>query len=334
MNVKSEAIQVAHMIQKNIMVILACSIGILTVLSSVRFLKDANYWLVDLFSHFPVQYGIVAIGLFGVCLWKKTVFLGSLTVLLAVVNLSVFAQYSPLSSPLNASDHMFTIYLANVWRSNADIRAMYQEILRLQAACVFLMEVTPQHMQPLQPLLEEFPYRIEQPRDDFSGFVFLSRHLINNYQIITNKDHGTRPLLTAKILVGQTPVHFYGIHPHTPVWRPKFHQRNAQLRWLADDIADRSQPVIVAGDLNTTPFSPTFRELLIHAGLQDTRRGAGWNPSWPVYMPIFWLPIDHILVSSDIQVCRLSTGKSIGSDHYPLIAEIRMSSARDEAEDD
>jgi endonuclease/exonuclease/phosphatase (EEP) superfamily protein YafD len=83
-------------------------------------------------------------------------------------------------------------------------------------------------------------------------------------------------------------------------------------------------PVIVAGDFNATPFSPIFRKVIKISGLKDSREGFGWQPSWPTYVPLLWLPIDHILVSSEIQVHNRATGSFIGSDHYPVFADLSI----------
>ena len=82
--------------------------------------------------------------------------------------------------------------------------------------------------------------------------------------------------------------------------------------------------VIIAGDFNASPYSPVFKKLLTTSGLRDTRTGFGWLPSWPALFPLAFIPIDHILVSPDIQVQNRATGPYIGSDHYPVIAELSI----------
>ncbi|MEW6714582.1 MAG: endonuclease/exonuclease/phosphatase family protein, partial [Nitrospirota bacterium] len=82
---------------------------------------------------------------------------------------------------------------------------------------------------------------------------------------------------------------------------------------------------IVAGDLNSTPLTPMFRKLLKISGIRDSRTGFGWQPSWPTYFPVFWIPIDHILVSPEVHVHERATGSRIGSDHYPIFAELSIS---------
>jgi endonuclease/exonuclease/phosphatase (EEP) superfamily protein YafD len=297
---------------------------VLTLFSVARFTGFVDYWLVDVCSHFPVQYGIVSLGVLGICLWKKRFSLGFLAAILSMINLSIFAEYKPISQSPSPDKDTFTVYLANIWRFNPIATKLSQEITRVEADCVLLLEVTPECMKPLQPVIRHFPYRLEQATKGSTGLLFLSRYPIIDHRMNCLAEHGNRPLLSATLQIGQQKVSFYGAHPPAPSGWRTFHARNSQLLWLADQVAKASHPVIVAGDFNTTPFSPVFQAVLVRSGLKDTRTGAGWFPSWPTYMPLCWLPIDHILVSSDIRIHHVSTGTFIWSDHYPVIAELSI----------
>ena len=322
-------VRISHIIRK-IRGLLLCGkfigvcIFILALLSISRFTGITEYWLVDLCSHFPVQYGIVSLVLLVICLWSKRFLLGILAAILCMMNFSIFVDYRATSQPPLSGENTFTVYLANVWRFNPVFTKLEQEITHVDADCVLLLEVTPEWREPLQPIIQHFPYHLGEVAKGPTGFLFLSRYPIIDHHVSSFAEHGKRPLLSATLQIEQKRVTFYGVHPHAPVLRRKFHNRNRQLLWLADRIAGSPDPVIVAGDFNTTPFSPVFQEVLARSGLKDPRVEAGWQPSWPTYMPLFWLPIDHILVSSEIQVYRVSTGKFIWSDHYPIIAELSI----------
>jgi endonuclease/exonuclease/phosphatase (EEP) superfamily protein YafD len=99
--------------------------------------------------------------------------------------------------------------------------------------------------------------------------------------------------------------------------------RNRQLTEIGNFLADSAGPVILVGDLNTTPWSPAFKDLLQATGLQNSMKGFGIQPTWPTTIPLFWIPLDHLLHSPDFHVKSRKTGPHVGSDHFPV--EVRLS---------
>jgi endonuclease/exonuclease/phosphatase (EEP) superfamily protein YafD len=82
---------------------------------------------------------------------------------------------------------------------------------------------------------------------------------------------------------------------------------------------------MVLGDLNTTSWSPYFRDLVADSGLLDSRRGFGVEPSWPSFgLPLLRIPIDHGLVSPAVSVLDRRIGPAAGSDHLPLVIDFAL----------
>ncbi|MCU0565239.1 MAG: endonuclease/exonuclease/phosphatase family protein [Oculatellaceae cyanobacterium Prado106] len=94
---------------------------------------------------------------------------------------------------------------------------------------------------------------------------------------------------------------------------------------VAEYVRSRQHPTIVMGDLNTTMWSPIYRPLIHLTGLHNSRQGFGVQPSWVVDIPAFQIPVDHCLVSPSFRVLNNRIGRDIGSDHYPLIADLWLS---------
>jgi endonuclease/exonuclease/phosphatase (EEP) superfamily protein YafD len=93
---------------------------------------------------------------------------------------------------------------------------------------------------------------------------------------------------------------------------------------LAKVVADVEAPIVLLGDLNTTPWSPIYRQFIEDSGLRDARDGFGLLSSWPTGNPPLLIPIDHALVSQQIVVHNLYLGPDVGSDHYPLILDFSV----------
>lgn len=94
------------------------------------------------------------------------------------------------------------------------------------------------------------------------------------------------------------------------------------------ELGDR---VVLVGDLNMTPFSPAFSQMLAIGGLVDAATApserphipeATWGP--PQSGPLPGFAIDHALLGPGLDVVELRTGPPIGSYHLPFILDVRM----------
>jgi endonuclease/exonuclease/phosphatase (EEP) superfamily protein YafD len=85
---------------------------------------------------------------------------------------------------------------------------------------------------------------------------------------------------------------------------------------------------ILAGDLNVTSWSPFFKDWLRESGLHDSRLGFGVQATWPTTSPLFLIPLDHVLVSPDIQVMQRQVGADVGSDHRPVLIDFTFKSGQ------
>jgi endonuclease/exonuclease/phosphatase (EEP) superfamily protein YafD len=111
-------------------------------------------------------------------------------------------------------------------------------------------------------------------------------------------------------------------------WRANAQDRMAQADMLAQTLANRQQPAIVAGDLNAPEQSLVVRTLL-DTGLRDAfssaGTGYGYSHGHSLRPHLFsTIRIDHILVSREIGVEDCFVGGKEGSEHRPVIADLWM----------
>ena len=135
-----------------------------------------------------------------------------------------------------------------------------------------------------------------------------------------------RPYLAATLAVEGRTLDVVGVHPSSPSPSQPgdTRRRNSELDHIAEVVKNNDAAVIVAGDFNTTPWSPHFGDLLAAAGLRNAAEGKGYIPTWPTW---FWparIPIDHVLLKGPIAVTTVRRGPTVGSDHFPIIADLRL----------
>jgi vancomycin resistance protein VanJ len=83
--------------------------------------------------------------------------------------------------------------------------------------------------------------------------------------------------------------------------------------------SQQSKPVIIAGDLNATLWSPSLTPLM--RSRWQWPEGSGITYTWPTFAPPFAIQIDHILTKG-AKAGRYKVLPSIGSDHLPVRADL------------
>ena len=123
----------------------------------------------------------------------------------------------------------------------------------------------------------------------------------------------------------------YGAVDGIDDWQQNFADRLTQANKLAAGIAQRTRPMILAGDLNASQVSPVIRTLL-GQGLRDAFASAGlgygYTHGHALRFGFSFLRIDHILVSDDIGVADAFAGGWEASEHRPVIADLWMHRTR------
>lgn len=300
--------------------------GLLLVTGFVLF--GRVWWVFDLFTHFRVQYFLTAVVLAVVAL-----------VLRAYPSAAVFAAIA-LGHGLVIKDLWLgdegpdpgvggvplRVITANVWDPNPAPEKVAEFVRDEGGDVVILIDAEREHWQPaLAQLGLLYPHRVPTTWSKGGPVLLFSRFPVLRYETIQPLK-GQRPYLEVDLAVDERIVTVLGVHPASPkVTDPEdSHQRNHSLDHIGRNIKDRNRPLIVAGDFNSTPWSPHFRDLISVSGLHNAAQGHGLIPTWPRQ---FWparVPIDHVLVRGPLAVEDVRRGPSIGSDHFPIIADLRL----------
>ncbi|MEG4836797.1 endonuclease/exonuclease/phosphatase family protein [Microcoleus sp. B9-D4] len=292
------------------------------VLSIVGYLGEFNIFF-ELSSHFKLQYLLVGFStfiFFALVRSKKIWWLVSAFCI--IINLAeIVPWYFPAPAFAGATPgHNLRILHSNVLRANR----RYSEVISLvkaeQPDIAVFVEVNSSWAKQLSVLSEIFPYSSTQQESERFGSAIYSKLPLENSSVKAFSNR--RKSLFADVKFQGKIISLILAHPTVPVKQESFIDRNQQLAGIGEYAAQVKNPLIVVGDLNTTMWSPFYKNMVKTANLRNARSGFGILPTWPTFMPLAYIPIDHFLVSKEIGVLKIRTGRNVGSDHLPLITDL------------
>jgi endonuclease/exonuclease/phosphatase (EEP) superfamily protein YafD len=288
-------------------------------------------WQLELLSHFAVQYAFVLIVAGAYFLVRGRGLWFVITALALLMPGWRLAAYLPMGdAPTHATSatHRLRVMTINVRAGNARYDDVRAEIERLDPDIVFLPESTDLWAAALAPLRARYAYVIDgKSASVFSLFLF-SRLPLSDASIIRLPQSGGFPAVVARVCSegadnDMACIRLIGIHPPPPMTAALAAGRDATLNavstLVAGSDADRT---ILLGDFNCTPWSPVFRDLVTATGLRSTAAGGGLTPTWFSRRLPLGLMIDHVLVGPVIKPQRHEVGRDVGSDHFPVVADL------------
>ena len=292
------------------------------------------WWPLDLFSHFRLQYIVAAAVLGAVALatraWPTAAVLGLVALVhgLAIKDLWLGGPPAAAAGP----GVKLRVLSFNVLAHNLTPDAVFQFVRASDADLVVLVDAKRwRWRQVISDLGRRYPYRAPSTWPQPPPVFVLSRFPIVCADLMA--EHRTRlgspgSCLVVELAVGGQRLVVAGVHSTWPGLCASGHRRRQrEFQRLAEIVRAIDRPVIVAGDLNSTPWSPHFRDLVRAAGLRNAAAGRGYLATWPRWFFPAQIPIDHVLLKGPWSVLGLQRGPALGSDHYPLIADLWLRSS-------
>ncbi|MBT8046204.1 MAG: endonuclease/exonuclease/phosphatase family protein [Pontiella sp.] len=300
-----------------------CDFAALLVLTATVFgFLGGLFWAFDLFSHFRVQYMQVGLVLIGITLWRRQYKRAVALVLLACLN---YAFVLPLyfGKPAPSIEKPVRAMLMNLNAGNGNTAQVLEVIEKANPDLLLLEEVTPEWIRELAPLKKQYKYRIAEPQEGCFGIMLLSRHPLERKKIVEIGTADVPSIVTEAHLPGGI-ISFIGTHPLPPMGAAYSAHRNSQLAALPAIVKDQKYPVLLVGDLNTSPWSPYFTKLIRESGLKNSMKGFGFQPTWPRNLRFLRIPLDHMLHDPEIAIHHRVVGGDVGSDHLPVIVDFSI----------
>ncbi len=308
---------------------LATAIAILT-------LGKFIFWIfpLELLTHFQVYYFWLTIGLILLSIGlrqhlRSLVPLYILLFSLTLNSLELATWYLPNERMTADKTNILRVMSYNILVENFEIDRIVGSISSVDPNLLLIIEVNPLMKQNIEDRIKtKFPYSFQSPGGGMAVFSKLPLEDSRGEKFLGSDATN----LVTHIKYRDRRIEIIGTHPLVPVKANLFIRRNLHLNSIATHLERKSQPTILMGDFNLTPWSPYYRQFIDLANLHNTRLGFGILPTWirpsttvklPQFiLPFLNIPIDHIFVTKDFTVARTYTGDNGNSDHAPIVSEL------------
>ncbi len=319
-----------------------------------RLAGDRWWWLfvlnsgaLYLFAPLPVVTAIAVV------VRRRVLLVGAL--LACMLWLALYGElFVPRMTARDAANPTLTVMTYNMLVHNPYPESVVRSIRTANADVVLLQELNHRTALTLhRELTETYPYQIFDPQADSSGMAALSRYPLRQVaqdlpgawmgrpQVLTMNFDGTEIVLV-NVHARSTSFGEPGnlrINPAEIAWT--INQREQQMRLLVALAATYEQPLIVAGDLNTTDQSRAYAILADHLTDAWREAGQGFGHTFAGETQVeqmhslernsrfqfWWIRIDYLFCSLHWQVAAARNVPQEGtSDHRPVVATFRLRS--------
>lgn len=216
------------------------------------------------------------------------------------------------------------ILSANVHQDNKQPDLIIDLIKKISPDIINLLETDFRWQKKLEVLKKDYPFIVEHPLENYYGMTLFSKFELKDVEVrfLIDKDI---PSIKGKVLLKNgVLINLYCLHPMppSPTENEKSLDRDAELLIIANEITEKDYPALVIGDLNDVAWSHTTRMFQRVSRLLDPRIGRGFYNTFHAKYPLLRWPLDHLFVSNDFKLVSLKRLSYIGSDHFPMYAEL------------
>ncbi|KXZ71857.1 endonuclease/exonuclease/phosphatase family protein [Acinetobacter venetianus] len=220
---------------------------------------------------------------------------------------------------LNESQQI-SLLVANVLTPNNRYELLLQHIYQLQPDIVLTLESDELWQKALQPIEQEYRYKVAVPLNNLYGMHLYSRLPLLESEIKFILSDEIPSIHACLELRSGVQVQLYCLHPKppSPTEAKDSTLRDAELLIVGDQIKDLDESCIVMGDLNDVAWSRTTRLFQRISGLLDPRVGRYFMNTFHADYPLLRWSLDHIFHSTDFGLVEMKRLSHIGSDHFPI----------------
>jgi len=288
---------------------------------------DTWWWGLALIAHFRPHLAMLSLVSFCAGLLWRAQLSAALGLALLAVNTAPLLPYFALAPGGSAALPANIRVLMYNMHGNATNRARFTDLIqREQPDIVVLSDLYANPVTVADNIVVLPAYNSGDPPHLLYNAVVFSRWPLTNLKFERTAD-GIGSVLGTDLCTSERwrgclrVVALHGAPPFDAGATTQSQQLEIAAR-LATEASDRR--VVLAGDLDLTPWSPSFTKLLSHSGLVDTGPQRGLSATWFSKIPFVGLMIDHVLVSPGIAVVDNRLGPDVGSGHFAVIVDLTI----------
>ncbi len=221
-----------------------------------------------------------------------------------------------VASTAETSSAAMKVVSFNIWVGNRPLGEIENFLRKENADVVLLQEIDAEHAADLLPKLKDvYPHQLSCAHARACQLAMLSRTPWSHAEFLKGSVENPA-MIWARYGSGDDTYRIASLHHAWPF------QAYAQVNhtdWLIQWSYGVTEPLLIAGDFNLTPFSWKLSKFAWMTGL---KRYSTYQRNWPGhrYAPAFL--IDHVFSTNAFKPIDVRTGPALGSDHLPIIATV------------
>lgn len=288
-----------------------------------------SWWVFELVTHFYLHYFGVAALLVALFALTKKFGRATIALILAIVLASsVFPGFGKAQPDTTNAD---TILFANVHSDTSEVEQLVSLVDGHEPFVAAFAEMNQDLYEALRVELPDYTtshYHDGQGPFDVAVFVHNDEDVIS-LETLTFFEDIDLPLLRIRLGTTAGTQTIFVAHPTPPITTRSATLRNDYLEKVAAEV-QKEDSVIVVGDLNTTPYSPVFKDFLIQTELVPAGGNLTHPRTWPTWLPdLLRIPIDHGFMSQGVRASIVPADR-IEGDHLPILIHITSDEIKSE----
>lgn len=232
-------------------------------------------------------------------------------------------------------DDGVSLFITNVLMTNRHAGKLLERIRETRPDLVLALETDAWWVERLGSLSGDYPHSVEVPQDDTYGMVLRSRIPLEETTVERMVRANVPSIHTRFRLKNGEAVRLFAVHPKPPFPDEDATtvDRDAELLLIGRKVAETRGPAIVAGDLNDVAWSRTTHLFQKISQLLDPRVGRGRFSTYHASHRWLRWPLDHVFISDHFRLRRLELQPHVGSDHFPILADLSFEPAGRDRQD-